>query len=139
MIFKLYNCDVGIKINGVGYDFEHVDEVTIEDPEFTRLSRGANAANKEGLIYKEGLKEPKRVTVAIMNMSVDLKGVLDAAYNDKSRLDVFAISRDDGSSKMAKNAVLCQQPQQLTLNDQPEAMQVRLVFESFDMSEVHKS
>lgn len=139
MIFKLYNCDVGIKLNGVSYNFDHVQSVTIDDPEQTRLTRGANASNKEGLIYKEGIKDPKKITIPIMGMSAELKGVLDGAYADQSRLDVYAISRDDGSSKMGRNAVLCQQPQQLTLDDSAESMSVQLTFETFDLSEVHKS
>jgi hypothetical protein len=94
---------------------------------------------KSGLVYKEGISDPKRVTVTIMNMSQALKGVLDTAYNDKTRLEVFAIDRNDGSSKIARNAILSQQPQQLTLDESPESMNVSLVFESFDLSETHKS
>lgn len=139
MIFKLYDCDVGIKYNGVSYSFEHVNEVTIEDPENTKLTRGSNASNKLGLIYKEGIKDPKRVSCTIMNMSIELKAVLDQAYDNRDRLDFYAISRVDGSSKMAKNAVLCQIPQQLTLDDSADSMNVQLAFESFDLSEVHKT
>lgn len=139
MIFKLYDCDVGIKVNGVSYSFTHVSSVSIEDPEFTRLTRGANGGNKEGIIYKEGIKDPKRITVPIMDMSLELKEVLDSVYEDKTRVEVYAISRADGSSKMARNAVLCQQPQQLTLDDNPDSMAVSLTFESFDLTEVHKS
>lgn len=139
MIFKMYECDFGIKFDGVAYDFPHVNEVTIEDPENTKLVRGSNAGNKTGLVYKEGLKEPKRMIVTIMGMSPELKAVLDQVYENKSRVDAFAISRDDGSSKMAKNSVLSQQPQQLTLNDTPDSMNVTLTFETFDMTEVHKS
>lgn len=139
MIFKMYDCDFGIKLNGVTYDFEHVQDLQIEDPENTRLVRGANAANKVGLVYKEGISDPKRVTVTIMNMSQALKGVLDTAYNDKTRLEVFCIDRNDGSSKIARNAILSQQPQQLTVDESPESMNVSLVFESFDLSETHKS
>lgn len=139
MIFKLYDCDVGIKINGVSYEFTHVNQVTIENPENTRLVRGANAGNKLGLIYKEGIKEPSKVTCDIMEMSIELKAVLDTAYADKTRMDFFAISRADGSAKMAKNAVLCQNPQQLTLDDSAESMTVSLSFESFDVGEIHKS
>lgn len=139
MIFKLYNCDLGIKINGVGYDFEHVQSVTIEDPEKNKLTRGANASNLTGLSYKEGLKDPKRWTIPIIKMSAELKGVLDVAFADQSRVDVYCISRDDGSSKMAKNAILCNKPQQLTLDDSAESMNVSLEFETFDSSEVHKS
>lgn len=139
MIFKLYDCDLGIKIDGVSYDFEHVQEVQVEDPERNKLTRGANAGNKIGLVYKEGLKEPKRWTIPIMSMSAALKVVLDSAFEDQTRLEVFCISRTDGSSKMARNAVLSNRPQQLVLDDSPESMNVSLEFETFDSSEVHKS
>ena len=139
MIFKIYDCDIGVKINGVSYDFTHVQSVTIEDPENTRLTRGANASNKLGIAYKEGIKDPSKVTIPIIEMSLELKEVLDAAYIAKTRMDVYCISRSDGSSKMAKNAVLCQKPQQLTLDESPESMNVSLSWDSFDMSEIHKS
>lgn len=139
MIFKLYDCDLGLKYNGVNYDFEHVQKLQVEDPETTKLVRGANAKNKLGLVYKEGLKEPKKITVTIIGMAADLKLVLDAAYNNKDRLDVFCVSRTDGSSKIYKNAVLSSQPQQLSLDDSAESMNVDLAFESFDASETHKS
>jgi len=45
----------------------------------------------------------------------------------------------DGSSKMAKNSVLCQQPQQLVLDESPDSMNVSLSFESFDLTETMKS
>lgn len=139
MIFKLYDCDLGIKVNGVSYNFEHVDSVTIDDPERNNLTRGANVGNKVGISYREGIKEPKRWTIPIMNMSAELKGVLDGCFEDQTRIDVFCISRTDGSSKMAKNALLANAPQQLTLDESPESMQVSLEFVTFDSSEVHKS
>ncbi len=139
MIFKIYDSDFGIKYNGVSYDFTHVQDLVIDDPENTKLVRGANAGNKLGLVYKEGIKDPKKVTCTIIGMSAELKAVLDAAYENKDRLDVFCISRTDGSSKMAKNAIICMQPQQLNIGEAPESMNVALVFESFDMVEVHKS
>ena len=73
MIFKIYNCDFGVKIGGVDYQFDHVSQVTIEDPERNRLTRGANASNKQGLVYKDGLKDPKRWTIPILAMSPELK------------------------------------------------------------------
>lgn len=139
MIFKIYNCDFGIKINGVDYEFEHVAELQIEDPERNRLTRGTNAKNKIGLSYKDGLKDPKRWTIPILNMSAALKGVLDSAYENQTRLDVYCIDRTDGSSKMAKNAVLSNKVQQLTLDETAESMNVSLEFETFDSSEIHKS
>ncbi len=139
MIFKIYNCDFGIKIAGVPYDFEDVAELTIDDPEKNRLTRGSNAKNKTGLAYKEGVKDPKKWTIPILNMSADLKGVLDQAFVDQTRLEVYCIDRGDGSSKMAKQAVLCNKPQQLKIDDQPDSMNVSLEFETYDSSEVHKS
>jgi hypothetical protein len=139
VIFKIYDSDFGIKINGVNYDFTHVQSLTIEDPESNKLTRGANAGNKEGLAYKEGIKDPKKITVTIVGMSQSLKSVLDAAYQDQTRLEVYAISRTDGSAKMAKSAILSQQPQQLNLDDSPESLNVALAFESFDLTETHKS
>lgn len=140
MIFKVYESDFGITLNGVDYIFTDVENMAIDDPEFTRLTRGANAANKEGLVYKEGAKEPKRVTVTIRNLTPSLKGVLDNCYKNKTRIDsVYCIARADGSRKMANKAILCQQPQQLNVDETPEAMNVVLTFESFDLVETHKS
>ncbi len=139
MIFKMYNCDFGVKINGVDYQFDHVEGMQIEDPEVTKLVRGSNASNKLGLVYKEGLKEPKKLTVTIIGMSLALKAVLDAAYEDKTRVDAYCIDRNDGSSKMAKNSILSSQPQQLNVDESPDSMNVALMFESFDLVEVHKS
>lgn len=138
-IFKLYNCDLGIKINSVSYNFDHVVNLQVEDPEKNKLIRGSNGVNKEGLVYKEGLKDPKIITVTIMNMSASIKSVLDSAFKDKTRLDVFCIDRNDGSSKMYKNAILSNQPQQLSLDETAESMNVALMFESFDATEDHKS
>jgi hypothetical protein len=139
MIFRMSDCEFGIKYNGVDYKFDHVDSITIEDPERNAITRGANGANKIGLRYKTGVKEPKRWTVPILNMSIALKGVLDQAFEKGDRLDVYAIDSNDGSSKMAKNAVLCNRPQQLTLDESPESMQVSLEFETFDSTETHKT
>jgi hypothetical protein len=140
MVFKLTNCDFGIKINGVNYEFDMIDSLTIEDPQFTRITRGANALNKEGLIYTEGGKDPKTITVTILGMSQALKAVLDDTYINKERIEaVYCIDRKDGSSKMAKNAILCQMPQQLTVDESAESLNVALIFQSFDLVETHKS
>lgn len=139
MIFKHYNCDFGIKYNGVSYDFEHVAELQIEDPERNRLTRGANAKNKIGLAYKDGLKDPKRWTIPILNMSAELKAVLDEVFEQQARVECYCIDRTDGSSKMAKNALLSNRPQQLTLDESAESLNVSLEFETFDSSENHKS
>lgn len=139
MIFKMYNCDFGINFDGVTYDFEHVDSVTIEDPEMNKLIRGSNQKNKVGLAYKEGTKEPKKMTVVLIGVTAAMHGLLTEIFLDQSRCECFCIDRLDGSSKIAKNAVLSQRPMQLTLDSGPESMNMSLVFETFDLEETHKA
>lgn len=139
MMFKIYNCDFGIKLNGVTYEFDHVVELQIEDPERNRLTRGVNAKDRLGLAYKDGLREPKRWTIPIMNMSKELKEVLDGIYENQSRVECYCVDRQDGSTKIAKNAILSNKPQQLSLDETAETLAVSLEFETFDSSENHKS
>lgn len=139
MIFKLYECDVGVKYNGVSYLFDHVISYVTVDPEKTALTRGANAGNKIGLVFKEGLKEPKSITVVIQGMSTAVKAVLDTIYKNQARCEIFAIARADGSSSMGKNAVLCQAPRQLSLENSAESLNVTCMFETFDLEEDHKT
>lgn len=139
MIFKLYDSDFGVTMGGVNYDFVHVQGLQIEDNERTRLIRGGNAGNKTGIVYKEGIKDAKVVTVTIIGMDAAIYTRLRQAYNDRERVDAYCVSRVDGSSKIAKDAVLSQLPQQLTVDETAESMNVALVFESFNIDEVHKS
>jgi hypothetical protein len=138
MIFKMYNCDFGFKYNGVNYDFEHVESVSVEDPESTKLIRGSNQSNKVGLVYTEGTKDPKAVTVTVLGLSSALHGLLKTIYDTKARCEFYCIDRTDGSSKIGKNAILRQKPMQLNIDESPESMNVVLVFETFDLEESHK-
>ena len=139
MIFKIYNCDFGFKLNGVDYNFSHVAELQIESARKNRLTRGANGTNKVGITYTEGMQEPDRWTIPIIEMSIELKAVLDSAFKNQTRLEPYCIDRTDGSSKMMRNAILCNKPQQLAVSESVESLQVSLEFESFDTDEVHKT
>ncbi len=139
MIFKMYNCDFVLKHNDVTYQFEHVENVSVEDPESVKLIRGSNRFNKEGLVYTEGSKDPKRVTMTLMGVSQDINSLFKEIYEDKSRVELSIIDRTDGSGKIAKQAILSQMPQQLSIDESPESMNVAVIFESFDVNEVHKS
>lgn len=138
MIFKIYNCDFGVKIGGVNYDFPQVAELTIETTLRNRLTRGSNATDKVGLTYRDGLKDPARWTIPILAMTAALKSVLDIAFANQQRLEVYCIDRATGSMKMARNAILSNEPQQLTIDETAESMNVSLEFESFDSTETHK-
>lgn len=137
-MFKIYDCDFGVKVNGVSYDFDHVAELQVEDPERNRVTRGANASNKVGISYKEGMTQPKRWTIPIMAMSTELKGVLDGCYDDQTRLDCYCIDRKTGSKKFLSNAIMSNKPQQLAVSEAAESLQVSLEFEGFDNSETLK-
>lgn len=137
--FKIYDCDFGFTLNGVNYDFEHVQNMSIEDPETTKLIRGGNASNKIGLVYKDGIRDAKKLTVTIIGLTLEQHNLLKQAYSDRTRMDAYCVSRIDGSAKIAKNAILSQEPKQLSIDDSAESMNTALVFESFDVSEVYKS
>lgn len=138
MIFKMYNCDFGITYKSVSYDFEHVENVSIEDPEQTRLTRGANVKNKIGLVYTEGSKDPKRVTLTLLGVSAAINALLTTIYEAKDRCEFYVVDRVNGSSVLGKNAILCQQPRQLSIAESPDSMNVVLTFETFDLKEDHK-
>jgi len=138
-IFKIYDCDFGFTYNGVNYDFTHVYDFTLENPARTRLIRGANASNKTGLIYKEGIKDAKILNVTIIGVEMSIHNLLKTIYKNKDRVDFYCISRADGSSKIGKNAILSQEPLQLSVNESADSMNMALVFESYDVEEVHKS
>ncbi len=139
MIFKVYNSDFGFKFNGVSYDFDQVNGMVIEDPEFNKLTRGSNAKNTTGLAYKEGLKEPKKLTVTLVGISKALQELLTGIFKDQSRVECYAIDRGDGSSRTLKNAILSQPPRQLTIDESVESMNVVLVFEGYDLSDTYKT
>ena len=136
--FKIYNCEFGYKKNGVNYSFPDVDELQIDDPERNRLTRGSNASNKDGLIYRDGVKDPKRWTIPILNMSVALKESLDETFTNADRIDVYCVDKTNGSTKWLRGAILCNAPQQLALDATPESMNVSLEFESFRSEEILK-
>jgi len=138
-IFKMYDCDFSVSIRGQTYTFTEVENLTLDDPESTKLIRGSNAGNKTGLVYKEGLKEAKKITLTVIGMPAELHALLKDVYNKRERLDCNCISRIDGSSKIAKNAILSQSPKQLNMDDGADSMNTALLFESFDVEEVHKS
>lgn len=139
MIFKIYDCDFSVTIRGQVYTFPEVDNMSLEDPETTELTRGANASNKVGIAYKSGLKEAKTLTVTLLGLTKPMHDLLKDVYNKKERVEASFIDRTDGSSKSARSAILSQSPKQLNLDEGPESMNTALIFKSFDVDEIHKS
>jgi hypothetical protein len=138
MIFKMYNCDFSVGIGGVDYSFDHVDSMAIEDPQSSKLIRGSNAGNKTGLVYTEGAKSPKKLTLVIIGLTAVMYELFRTVYLEQTRCECRCIDRTTGSAKIAKECVLSQQPMQLTVDENPESMNVSLIFETFNFEETHK-
>ena len=137
-IFKIYDCEFGVKANSINYTFEHVDGLTIEDPESVRLIRGSNAANKVGLAYTEGTKDAKKIAVTLVGISTAMYDLLASLHADKTRVECYCIDKKTGSSKIAKDAIITQRPQQLSIVEGADSLNIMVNFESFNLEESHK-
>lgn len=134
-MFKMYECDIGFKVEGITYQFTNVSVVTFEDNERNRLTRGANATDEVGIAYKDGIKEAKRILPSILEMTAELKALFDRLFDDQTRFEFFCVSRKTGSSKMGKNCILSNRPQQLTLDETAESLEVAIEIETFKIEE----
>ena len=137
--FNLYDCDVGLVVAGTKYEFQNVAKVGFEDNERNRLTRGASATDENGLAYRDGIKDPKRILPDILEMSAELYAVFVSLFTGQTRFDFYVISRKDGSSKMGKNCILSNRPQQLNLDETADSLAVAIEIETFKIEEVHKS
>lgn len=81
-------CDFYFSRNGADYDVTAaVDSATFEDPERKHLTRGSSGQNKTGLIYTEGIKDPKTLTVAFIGLSQEMAAMLADMYKEEERTD----------------------------------------------------
>lgn len=134
-MLKLYDCDVVIEIRGVNYEFEHVDSVSHEDPRRHRLTRGANAKNKTGIVYTEGNKEAHVLTTSVIAIPAALHALLKDVFNKKERVKFACVSRENGSKKFADQAILAQPPFQPSVDESAESLNTPIVLESFDVED----
>jgi hypothetical protein len=134
-MLKLYDCDIGLEIRGTNYEFEHVDSVTHEDPRRHRLTRGANAKNKAGIVYTEGNKEAHVLTTSVIAIPAALHVLLKDVFAKKERIKFYCVSRVNGSSKYANQAILSQPPFQPSVDESAESMNTPIVIESFDVED----
>lgn len=133
MQMKLYDCDLGVVLNGVNYTIPHVDEVRYTDPEMKQLTRGANSDDSAGITYITGRKDPKTIEVDSLQIPVELASAFNTAYENETRMEVYAISRRTGSSVKGKQAILVQPPLQASINESPDSLVVTLQFNTFTL------
>lgn len=135
--FKLNQMDHSLTVRGVEYDLPHVDSIVVEDPKQVMLTRGANGKNNVGVVFVEGVKDPYVITITTMDLPLTLFNLLLDVWKKEERIDYNGIAAD-GSTKNAKQAILSTKPQQLTLDNTAEAMNVVLVLRTFIYDEVKK-
>lgn len=139
MIFKLDEIDVTIAINGVNYDLPNFDSVTIEDTEEVTLHRGNNGKDDEGIALRSGLAEPKSVTIAALAIPQDLAALINNCFENKTRIEVYMVTRSDGSNISLKKAIVAQRFEQRQLDETRESLIQSLIIRSFAKKESHKS
>lgn len=129
-------CDFYFSRNGADYDVTAaVDSATFEDPERKHLTRGSSGQNKTGLIYTEGIKEPKTLTVVFVGLSQEMAAMLAEMYKEEERTDFKIVDRKSGQRRSFKQALISQRPMQSTLTDGAEEQNVQVIFESYQVED----
>lgn len=132
---QLADCDCGFTINGQTYDYSAaVDSNAFENPEKVHLTRASSRQNTMGLAYREGSKDPRRVTVVFQGLLQDHADLLEKCFENKTRLEPYIIERDTGRKIILKNAIVSEPPTQANIGgDGAEELNVQVVFETFNI------
>lgn len=138
--FQLLNCDIGLTIRDVNYDFEDLDVAEQEDPRQINLKRGAIGKSTSGIPYGEGWGDPMVHTFTLVNIPSALLTLLREIFNKKGieRLSGYIIDRNTGSSRTIKKAVLGAEPKQLSIGEGADSLNIQVVLRSYVSEEKHK-
>ena len=139
MIFKLSDLDFGFKYNGVAYDFEHCDGMTIEDPRSSHLTRGMNAKNKVGIVIDEALSDPDIITIPILNVPAEIVNLLNSIHVNKERITAYCVDRKTGDSRFINSALISKKVRQLVISEGRDDLNIELTLESFDVDDKLKA
>lgn len=129
-------CDFYFSRNGVDYDVTAaVDSHAFDDPERKHLTRGASGKNKTGLVYTEGIKDPKVLTTVFVGISQEMAQLLADMYDKEDRTDIKIVDRKTGQSRTFTNAIVSQKPLQSAMGDGAEEQNVQVIFEAFEVNQ----
>lgn len=129
-------CDFYFSRNGEDYDLTAaVDSATFEDPERKHLTRGSSGQNTTGLIYTEGIKDPKTLTVVFVGLSQEYAAMLSDMYAEEERTDFKVVDRKTGQMRAYKEAIVSQQPRQGTMSDGAEERNIQVIFECYKVED----
>lgn len=123
--------------DGNVYEFLHFDSVGVDTTARTRITRGANAGDRLGVSYKEGLKEADTMTIVAVDVPADLHTQLKTWYDAATRLKIECVD-SIGSSVVAFDSVISREPHQLSIDESVESMNLELIFESFNITTTYK-
>lgn len=129
-------CDFYFSRNGEDYDLTvAVDSATFEDPERKHLTRGSSGQNTTGLIYTEGIKDPKTLTVVFVGLSQEYAAMLSDMYTKEERTDFKVVDRKTGQMRAYKEAIVSQQPRQGTMAGGAEELNIQVIFECYKVED----
>ena len=129
-------CDFYFSRNGADYELTAaVDSLTFEDPERKHLTRGSSGRNGTGLIYTEGIKDPKSLTVVFVGLSAEYAAMLRDMYEQEERTGFKILDRKTGQMRVYKEAIVSQPPMQASMQDGAEEQTVQVIFETYQVED----
>lgn len=125
-------CDCYFSRNGVDYNITSiVDNTAFENPERKHLTRSASATNTTGLVYTEGVKDPKNVTITAVGISLEMAKMLAEMYAKEERTDFKIIDRKTGRMRSFEKSIISQEPTQSQTGEGAEELNVSFILETF--------
>lgn len=134
-MFQIWNCEGGFTYNGVNYKFKDLDSVAYTYNLKNHLVRGANAANKMGILSQEGGKTPDVAEYTVVDCSKSIYSLLLQLFEERKRIDAFFIDRNSGEYVIFKDAVIRDKPRQANVGEDDTSHSFMFAVESFNVTE----
>lgn len=134
-MFQVSLGDAGFSFNSVNYNFSDFDTIDYTYNKKNRLTRGANATNKEGIVYSEGLKVADIAQVKVVDCSIAIYNLLLSIYENKDRINFWFIDRKTGEGYTMKSSIITDKPRQTQISETEDSIGFMFNVESYDMVE----
>jgi hypothetical protein len=87
----------------------------------------------------EGISEPDKITIPIMNVSSKIIELLNKIRNGQERIDAYVIDRKTGDNRFIKNAIISKRVRQLVISEGRDDLKIEVCLESFDVDDKLKA
>lgn len=138
MAIQLWKSKNGFSLNGVNYEFNDVDGVTVTRNARKHLTRGANSTNKKGFVYLENSKQGDTVVFNVLALPAEVTSILNDCYDKERRVDVFCVDSTTGENFSGKDAIITHYVQQLNVTEGEDTYNIELTFECFNLTLIPK-